>query len=131
MFLEGDCGHPPKSIGLNHIADGSFQVQHQKLQFAVCLSGFRLDKKCYEAFYSPNIETPIFHAIGELDSMISSAQTKALMLCCKRPWLFEFFGGHYVPQSKDFFDLSQSLASFLQGALQDLLNSQATRISYL
>ncbi|KAJ5160964.1 uncharacterized protein N7482_007968 [Penicillium canariense] len=92
----------------------------------ICLSGFRLDKGCYETFYSPNIETPVFHTIGELDSMISSTQTENLMRCCKRPWLFEFFGGHYVPQSKEFLEFSQSLASFLRGALRHSLNSQAT-----
>lgn len=116
----------PKSIGLDHIAYASFQVHHQKLHFTVCLSGFRLGNKCYETFYSPNIETPIFHTIGELDSMISSTQTENLMRCCKRSWLFKFFGGHYVPQSKEFLEFSQSLASFLRSALRHSLNSQVT-----
>lgn len=116
----------PKFIGLDYLAYASFQVNHQKLHFTVCLSGFRLDNKCYDTFYSPNIETPIFHTVGELDSMISSTQTENLMRCCKRSWLFEFFGGHYVPQSKEFLEFSQSLASFLRSALRYYLKSQVT-----
>ncbi|KAF3397742.1 hypothetical protein F1880_006190 [Penicillium rolfsii] len=58
-----------------------WKVHHQNFHFTVCLSGFRLDNKCYETFYSRNIETPIFHTIGELDSMILSTQTENLMRC--------------------------------------------------
>lgn len=99
-------------------------------RYAIRSSTSQYAKKCYETFYSPNIETPIFHTIGELDSMISSTQTETLMRYCKRPWLFEFFGGHYVPQSKEFLKFSQ-LASFLKSALRHSLNSQAISSSSL
>ncbi|KAJ5766672.1 uncharacterized protein N7511_004288 [Penicillium nucicola] len=88
--------------------------RHSQLQFAICLSGFKLENKCYEGFYFPNIVTPIFHAVGELDSTVSPAQTRNLARHCSYPWFYEFFGGHYVPQNKDFMSFSQSLQSFLR-----------------
>ncbi|KAJ5142501.1 uncharacterized protein N7515_001288, partial [Penicillium bovifimosum] len=47
--------------------------RYSQLQFAICLSGFKLQNKCYEAFYFPNIVTPMFHAVGELDPTVPLA----------------------------------------------------------
>ncbi|OQD78053.1 hypothetical protein PENANT_c093G03996 [Penicillium antarcticum] len=91
-----------------------WERRHSQLQFAICLSGFKLENKCYEAFYFPNIVTPMFHAVGELDSTVSPAQTRSLARHCSYPWFYEFFGGHYVPQNKDFMSFGQSLQSFLR-----------------
>ncbi|KAJ5593602.1 hypothetical protein N7537_010506, partial [Penicillium hordei] len=95
----------------------SWKRRHPQLRFAICLSGFKLKNKSYEAFYSPKIITPMFHAVGELDATVSPTQTRNLARCCFSPWFYEFFGGHYVPQSKDFLGFSQSLKSFLTAAL--------------
>lgn len=98
-------------------------MRHPRLRFAICLSGFKLENRCYEAFYSPKIMTPIFHTIGVADATISPLQTKKLARRCKYPWIYEFCGGHYVPQSKEFLELTVCLASFLQEVLGGPVNS--------
>ncbi|KAJ5640346.1 uncharacterized protein N7484_008208 [Penicillium longicatenatum] len=94
-----------------------WKTRHPPLHFAICLSGFMLGKNCYQAFYDPKIETPIFHTIGELDATISTAQTIELSRQCTSPWFFEFNGGHYVPQIKEFINLRKSLSGFLEEVL--------------
>ncbi|KAJ5492666.1 serine hydrolase-domain-containing protein, partial [Penicillium diatomitis] len=69
------------------------KVNHPKLRFAICLSGFKLENMCYEAFYSPKIATPTFHTIGLSDATISPDQTKRLARQCKSPWLYQYNGG--------------------------------------
>jgi hypothetical protein len=88
-----------------------------QLEFAICLSGFKLRNQCYEAFYSPRISTPMFHAVGELDATITPAQTETLALDCLYPWFYQFFGGHYVPQSKEYMSFRHSLEEFLRDVL--------------
>jgi hypothetical protein len=89
-------------------------MSHPQLKFAICLSGFKLENMCYEAFYSPKIATPTFHTIGLSDATISTVQTRKLARQCKSPWLYQFCGGHYVPQSKEFLELRGCLAGFLR-----------------
>lgn len=69
---------------------------------------------CYEAFYLPKIATPTFHTIGLSDATISTIQTKKLARQCKNPWLYQYCGGHYVPQSKEFMELRGCLGAFLR-----------------
>ncbi|KAF3404017.1 Dihydrofolate reductase [Penicillium rolfsii] len=92
-------------------------TQHPPLKFSICLSGFKLGNRCYEAFYHPRLETPMFHAIGHLDATVVPAQTMSLVRKCLYPWIYEFFGGHYVPQCKEFMELRDSLANYLREAL--------------
>jgi hypothetical protein len=61
--------------------------------------------------------TPILHAVGELDSTVPPGQTGSLARQCSFPWLYEFFGGHYVPQHKESLSFSQSLGRFLSEVL--------------
>ncbi|KAJ5346980.1 uncharacterized protein N7506_000233 [Penicillium brevicompactum] len=93
------------------------QRRHPQLLFAISLSGFKLENTCYKDFYSPKIVTPMLHAVGELDSTVSPEQTRSLAQQCSFPWLYNFFGGHYVPQYKELLSFSQSLASFLREVL--------------
>jgi hypothetical protein len=59
----------------------------------------------------------MLHAVGELDSTVSPGQTRSLARQCSFPWIYTFFGGHYVPQHKDFLSFSQSLGRFLREVL--------------
>lgn len=93
------------------------KTRHPQLKFAICLSGFKLKNQCYEAFYSPRILTPMFHAFGQLDATITPAQTEMLALDCSYPWFYQFFGGHYVPQSKEYMSFRRSLEGFLRDVL--------------
>ncbi|KAJ5917583.1 hypothetical protein N7466_011137 [Penicillium verhagenii] len=90
------------------------QTRHPPLLFAICLSGFMLENSCYQAIYDPKISTPVFHAIGIWDATVSPAQTIRLARQCTFPTIFEFEGGHYVPQAKEYAELKRSLLVFLQ-----------------
>lgn len=59
----------------------------------------------------------MLHAVGELDSTVSPEQTRSLAQQCSFPWLYEFFGGHYVPQYKEFLSFNLSLGRFLREVL--------------
>lgn len=94
-----------------------FQIQHSQLRFAVCLSGFRLRNTCYNNLYLPKILTPMFHTSGELDTMVSPSQTRSLVDHCENPWLYKFWGGHDVPQNKEYVRFRISFGDFLQQAM--------------
>ncbi|OGE47652.1 hypothetical protein PENARI_c039G01968 [Penicillium arizonense] len=94
-----------------------WKARHLKLRFVICLSGFQLGNKCYEAFYYPKIATPTFHTFGTLDETVTPAQTAGLAKQCAYAYSFGFFGGHYVPQSKEYMSFRQSLERFLKKVL--------------
>ncbi len=59
----------------------------------------------------------MFHTIGLSDATISPCRTKNLARCCENPWLYQYRGGHYVPQSKEFLELYGCRAGFLRQAM--------------
>ena len=59
----------------------------------------------------------MFHAFGELDATITPAQTEMLALDCSYPWFYQFFGGHDVPQIKEYMNFRHSLDGFLRDVL--------------
>jgi hypothetical protein len=83
---------------------------------------------CYQAFYSPKIATPMFHTIGLSDTTISPSQTRKLAKDCENPWLYQYPGGHYVPQSKEYGELYGRLAGFLRKAIGISVDNPEERI---
>ncbi|KAJ5318274.1 hypothetical protein N7476_004694 [Penicillium atrosanguineum] len=109
------------------ICDIPWKTHHPQLEFAICLSGFKLRNQYYEAFYCPRISTPMFHAFGELDATVTPTQTEALALDCSYPWFYQFFGGHYVPQIKEYISFRHSLEYFLRNVLSFTAESLGSR----
>ena len=68
----------------------------------------------------------MFHAFGELDATITPAQTETLALDCMYPCFYRFFGGHYVPQSKEYMSFRPSLEVFLRDVLGLTSSSHGT-----
>lgn len=79
-------------------------------------SGFPLGHPLYRSLYSPKIETPFFHVIGTLDTMIEESQSLRLRDSCTNSSLHYFFGTHYVPRSNDFLT---ALAQFFEHVFKD------------
>ncbi|KAJ5370012.1 uncharacterized protein N7496_006104 [Penicillium cataractarum] len=93
----------------------SRKTSHSPFQFTICLSGFKLQNSYYEGFYRTKILTPSLHVSGSLDAVITPEQTKSLASHFHNVQLFEFFRGHYVPQSKEF---CAALTKFLKENLK-------------
>lgn len=90
------------------------QITHPPFQFAVCFSGFRLDHEIYEHIYSPKIQTPMLHVLGNLDPMIEPDKSKQLAGSCANASIYQFLGTHYIPRSANFVE---TLTEFVKQAL--------------
>jgi pimeloyl-ACP methyl ester carboxylesterase len=76
----------------------SLQVEHPRFQFAVCVSGFKLEHPVYQRFYQPKIETPIMHLIATYDTLIPKPLTDNLINACSNCDVHVFEGTHHVPR---------------------------------
>ncbi|KAJ5986982.1 hypothetical protein N7451_011347 [Penicillium sp. IBT 35674x] len=91
-----------------------FEITHPPFRFAVCFSGFRLEHEIYDHLYSPKVQTPILHVVGNLDPMIEPGKTKRLAGACANASVYQFLGTHYIPRSVDFV---KALTEFVKQAL--------------
>ncbi|KAJ5471881.1 hypothetical protein N7539_008824 [Penicillium diatomitis] len=97
----------------------SLEINHPQLRFAICLSGFRLKHVSYKkSFYSSSIKTPTFHTIGTSDAVIDPNRTVDLTNCYEDAQVYQYDGGHYVPQYKEANGLRGDLIPFLQRVMK-------------
>jgi hypothetical protein len=73
----------------------------RQLDFALCFSGFRGTPSFYHGFYAPKIVTPTIHILGQLDTMISNADSEDLIWSCFEPKVLQHQGVHFVPRGVD------------------------------
>ncbi|KAL2430779.1 Esterase inpF [Exophiala dermatitidis] len=93
---------------------------HPPLKFCVAYCGFIAPGERYRGFYEdPNIQTPVCHFIGSLDSVVDETRTQALVDATGGPEKTQVVthpGGHFVPSGKQYLDIvvafiKQNLAS--------------------
>jgi hypothetical protein len=72
-----------------------------RLDFALCFSGFRGTPSFYHGFYAPKIVTPTIHILGQLDNMVSNADSEDLINSCFEPKVLRHQGVHFVPRGVD------------------------------
>jgi predicted esterase len=94
-------------------------LEHPPLKFGIVYSGFVPPGERYTALYvNPEIQTPMCHFIGSLDSVVEEKRTQALVDACGGPDNTEVVihpGGHFVPTSKQYLDIA---AGFIQKHMQ-------------
>jgi hypothetical protein len=73
----------------------------RQLDFALCFSGFRGTPSFYGGFYAPKVVTPTVHILGQLDNMVSNADSKDLIDSCFEPKVLQHQGVHFVPRHVD------------------------------
>jgi surfactin synthase thioesterase subunit len=85
-------------------------LDHPPLKFGIVYSGFIPPGERYTALYNnPEIQTPLCHFIGSLDSVVEEKRTQALVDACGGPEKTEVVihpGGHFVPTSKQYLDIA-------------------------
>lgn len=84
-------------------------VIHPPLKFAVSYSGFGANgNELYQAFYEPQIATPMLHFIGSVDTVVEEARSLRLVDACVSgrgveggvARLVYHPGGHFLPSSQ-------------------------------
>jgi hypothetical protein len=96
-------------------------LNHPPFKFAICYSGFRSPGPRYRAFYeNPQIQTPVLHVLGSLDSLVDESRSRALIDACegdqeKLGRVVWHPGGHFLPSQRPFLDAA---AVFIRGCLE-------------
>lgn len=77
-------------------------VVHPPLKFAVSYSGFAASTNpLYQAFYEPQIRTPMLHFLGSVDTIVEEKRSLRLVDACvdgrKEGRLIYHPGGHFLP----------------------------------
>ncbi|GMG20987.1 unnamed protein product [Ambrosiozyma monospora] len=87
---------------LNHINEISgCDKAAENLKFAIMYSSFLFKEKSVQSYYQQKIKLPTLHIFGELDTLVSSERSQALVDLCENATVFKHPGGHYVPNTKD------------------------------
>lgn len=96
---------PGRSEALRDMSNGNTLLSQllssppqSRLDFALCFSGFRGTPSFYHGFYAPKIVTPTIHILGQLDTMVSSADSEDLINSCFEPKVLQHQGVHFVPR---------------------------------
>jgi hypothetical protein len=99
---------PGRSEALRDMSDGNALLSQLlssppqcRLDFALCFSGFRGTPSFYHGFYAPKIVTPTIHILGQLDTMVSNADSEDLINSCFEPKVLQHQGVHFVPRGVD------------------------------
>ncbi|QPG74535.1 hypothetical protein FOA43_001865 [Brettanomyces nanus] len=71
------------------------------LKFSMIYSGFLYDNKSVKKYYDEKIKLPTLHIMGELDTVVSTERSLALVNQCENATIMKHPGGHYVPSTKD------------------------------
>lgn len=82
------------------------RLNHPPLKFCVAYCGFIAPGERYRGFYEdPQIQTPVCHFIGSLDSVVDETRTQALVDATGGPGKTQIVthpGGHFVPSGKQY-----------------------------
>jgi hypothetical protein len=98
------------------------------LKFAVSYSGFAASTNpLYQAFYEPQIETPMMHFLGSLDTVVSEDRSLRLVDACKDgkgkdggvQRVVYHPGGHFLPSSQ------KQYVAALVAFIREIMNEQA------
>lgn len=90
-------------------------LEHPPLKFCAAYCGFRAPGERYTALYEgPNIQTPMCHIIGSLDTVVEEARTQALIDAAggaEKTQVVVHPGGHFVASGKQYLG---TIAAFIK-----------------
>ncbi|KAJ2779668.1 Ovarian cancer-associated protein 2 [Coemansia javaensis] len=111
-LLEGRAG--PLTMG---------EVSHPPIKFLMLAGAFQLEMPIYDYVYAEQFSIPSLHFRGVYDTVVSSERSLKLQNCFVDPAVFEFVGGHFIPQSPA---CARAMRAFLAPFIPGLAEPAAT-----
>ncbi|KAI8319077.1 hypothetical protein GQ54DRAFT_318719 [Martensiomyces pterosporus] len=75
------------------------EVSHPPIKFLLLAGAYRLDMPQYQYLYEKRFSMPSMHMMGTYDTVIEISRSQKLLECFDSPVVFEFVGGHFMPQT--------------------------------
>ncbi|KAJ1821231.1 hypothetical protein LPJ60_002746 [Coemansia sp. RSA 2675] len=76
------------------------EVNHPPIKFLVVAGAFETEAPQYQYIYDkPLANTPSMHMMGTYDTVVGIAKPRQLLKMFENPVVFEFDGGHFIPQT--------------------------------
>lgn len=109
-------------------------IIHPPLKFAVSYSGFAASTNpLYQAFYEPQIRTPMLHFLGSLDTIVEEKRSLRLVDACvngrKEGRLIYHPGGHFLPSNQR--PYVAALISFIKEVTEGTAEASSERLEDL
>ncbi|KAG2171507.1 hypothetical protein INT43_008233 [Umbelopsis isabellina] len=70
---------------------------HEPFRFAIICAGFLSRATDHQPLVEKIVQSPSFHIIGELDTLVAPERMSALAEKFHQPYIFKHAGGHFVP----------------------------------
>ncbi|KAJ1830455.1 Ovarian cancer-associated protein 2 [Coemansia sp. RSA 2711] len=74
-------------------------VEHPQMKFLLLAGAFQLEVPEYEYLYQGEFDVPSLHIVGAYDTVVEPERSRQVQGCFAAPEVFEFVGGHFIPQS--------------------------------
>ncbi|KAJ2772140.1 Ovarian cancer-associated protein 2 [Coemansia nantahalensis] len=97
-------------------------VSHPPPKFLLLAGAFQLEMPIYEYIYADKLDIPSLHIRGSYDTVVAPERSKKLQDCFVAPDVFEFVGGHFIPQSPQ---CARAMRAFLEPFIPGLAADQA------
>ncbi|KAJ1898457.1 Ovarian cancer-associated protein 2 [Kickxella alabastrina] len=75
------------------------EISHPPVKFVIVAGAFPLDTAEHQALYGEKIQAASLHMMGAYDTVVAAESSQKLMRCFEAPQVFEFEGGHFIPQT--------------------------------
>ncbi|KAJ2353305.1 Ovarian cancer-associated protein 2 [Coemansia erecta] len=89
-LLAGRANDGPLSLG---------NIDHPQIKFLVLAGAFQLEVPEYNYLYEQPFAVPSLHIIGTYDTVVEPERSQLVQSYFNSPDIFEFVGGHFIPQS--------------------------------
>ncbi|PIA13132.1 hypothetical protein COEREDRAFT_49831 [Coemansia reversa NRRL 1564] len=115
LLLQGSATDGPISLG---------EVDHPQIKFLILAGAFQLEVPEYDYLYTHKIDVPSLHITGTYDTVVEPERSKLVQGFFESPEVFEFVGGHFIPQSPKCARVMRAfLARFVPGIESDKPNT--------
>ncbi|KAJ2776723.1 Ovarian cancer-associated protein 2 [Coemansia interrupta] len=92
-------------------------VEHPQFKFVILAGAFGVEPEEYQGIYDTKLNVPSLHMTGEYDTVIETKRSRKMMEVFVDPVVFEFRGGHFIPQTPE---CLRVVRSFLLPFIPDL-----------
>ncbi|KAJ2334666.1 hypothetical protein GGI00_001745 [Coemansia sp. RSA 2681] len=76
------------------------EVSHPPIKFVVLAGAFKAEAPQYQYIYDkPLANTPSLHMMGTYDTVVGIEKPRQVLKMFEDPVVFEFDGGHFIPQT--------------------------------
>ncbi|KAJ1861193.1 Family of serine hydrolases 3 [Coemansia sp. RSA 2703] len=76
-------------------------VDHPQFKFVILAGAFDVEPEEYQSIYATKLDIPSLHMTGEYDTVIESSRSRKIMEVFVDPVIYEFRGGHFIPQTPE------------------------------